>query len=163
MICLELPSRTHNCKKLATGRLFKTSSKESFSRDFDTIESHTLYTVSESTDRNADINPKKSPSEDIPSHPLCDMFFCSDDRKDLFLVSVTGGDGSKAKARVKKLQKFVEEENQTQNEMKLHGVSLAPNVRDTNTVYSGNVLDLRGAAAVKQLGGLAQISNLLFK
>ncbi len=60
----------------------------------------------------------------FPTHPLADMFFCTEDKK-LVLVDITGGQGQQAKKK-DGLYDWITQEQDKDTDFELHAVVLAP-------------------------------------
>ena len=138
---------TFTCKTISDGRLFETRHLSSFSTD--EIEPNTLYAAKEDED---------SIEREYSSHPLCDLFYCTDNEKEVVMISVTCGNaGSTAALRVKKLMEFIQEYD---GDLQLYGVCLAPNIGGDTHKKEGDVLDLRGRSALVHLGGSPKYPTL---
>lgn len=157
------PSLEIACKRLRGGRLFKTTSKNFFTHPKD-LDEHTMYYARENE---PGIKRYRS------SHPLCDIFFKTED-KELVLIDVTGGGWDMAKKKREKLRKWIiKKKAELVGHGKLtglHGVVMAPNAQRPESEAESEQIDGNedltvatqcGMEGVKHLGGLSQIYKWL--
>jgi hypothetical protein len=102
----------------------------------------------------------KEKSAGLPTHPLADIFFITNEQE-LVLVDVAGGSIRSVEEKAKRLSGWIRTEQNIVTEYKLQGVVLAPNVHEiVRDVYS-NVTITIGDDAIELLGGVSQILQWL--
>ena len=134
------------CDDLCPGRIFPNTSTRDIDADVNWMEHNTLYYVEE--------------EQGGPTHPLCDLFFCTK-RRELVLIDVTGGNDGLVKEKMSKLAHWIEDNkgkilDKDKVAYKLHGVVLAPAATGVSKTQN-NVHIVCGMEAKKIMGGLAQV------
>ena len=130
---------------LQAGRLFGESNQ--LVTNSSTLTKHTvLYYVDEK---------KREGEEPKLSHPLCDLWFLTNNNQ-LVLIDVTGGVNSAAK-KMEKLKKWINSRASQELPYETFGIVLAPgDHKNSEEDATNNVCAVRGKDARQLLGGLAQ-------
>jgi hypothetical protein len=148
------------CQELVGGRLFLKSMREDFTKQFDALETNTMYFAQEG-----------KYSVHAQDHPLCDLFFKTASQQ-LVVIDVTGCNDKVFRSTYpanfpvnKKRTRMItwiktHRERFNRRGVTLHGVVLAPFDAGESeyTEYGENTFQIqRGANAAVHLGGLSQL------
>ena len=131
------------CENLLPGRLFPQDDSSTYNTKL--LKPGIIYIVEE---RNGH-----------PTHPLADIFFCTE-LGELVLVDVTGGNDKKVKQKKDRLHRWITREQNKVTDYVLHGVVLAPLATGASMTH-GCIQVLCGEDAQKKLGGLRQVFRWL--
>jgi hypothetical protein len=141
IVFLRARFRFEGCTELLAARIF-TGGNISDGYDLSAVKCGVMYYAKEGV-------------EDLPMHPLGDIFFRTKDGK-LVLVDITGGSDNLCTKKGEAIADWIKAVQPELADLTLHGVVLAPSAEGESS-SAGSVEVVRGEAARAHLRGLRQI------